>query len=219
MPVTRPALLLLDVNETLSDMAPMRDRFADVGLDADLAPLWFASVLREGFAVAAAGGLVPFAEVAAEQLRVLAGPDAPADEVLAAFTALDVHPDVRRGLADLAATGVRVATLSNGAASVAEGLLERAGVAEHVERVLSVEDAGAWKPAAASYRWALEQLGVEPADAMLVAVHPWDTAGAQSVGLASAWVDRSGEGHFPAYLPDPTLRVASLVDLAARLGG
>jgi len=216
--VERPELLLFDVNETLSDTAPMREAFRDLGLDAGLAPLWFASVLREGFAAACTGGRVPFVDLAREQLRVLAGPGAPTDEVVEAFLGLDVHPDVRRGLADLAGSGLRLATLSNGSAAVAEGLLERAGVAQHVERVLSVEDAGVWKPVAGSYRWALEQLGVAPAAAMLVAVHPWDTAGAQAAGLASAWVDRDA-GHWPAYLPAPTLRVASLVELAERLPG
>jgi len=215
--VPRPRLLLLDVNETLSDLGPMRDRFADLGLDPGLAPLWFASVLREGFAAACTGGLVPFADLAREQLRVLAGPEAPADEVVESFLGLDVHPDVRRGLADLAGSGLRLATLSNGSAAVAEGLLERAGVAQHVERVLSVEDAGIWKPAAGSYRWALDQLGVTPDEAMLVAVHPWDTAGAQAAGLASAWIDR-GAGHWPAYLPATAVQVASLVELAERLG-
>jgi 2-haloacid dehalogenase len=46
----RPDLIVLDVNETLSDMAPMGQRFADVGAPPLLAKVWFASLLRDGFA-------------------------------------------------------------------------------------------------------------------------------------------------------------------------
>jgi hypothetical protein len=36
---------------------------------------------------------------------------------------------------------------------------------------------------------------VEPMDAMLVAVHPWDIDGAQRAGLAGAWIDLSDGRH------------------------
>ena len=54
-PVERPTLLVFDVNETLSDMAPLADRFVDVGTPEHLAKLWFAELLRDGFAVTVAG--------------------------------------------------------------------------------------------------------------------------------------------------------------------
>ena len=49
----RPALLVFDVNETLSDMSPMGQRFEDVGAPAHLATTWFAGLLRDGFALTA----------------------------------------------------------------------------------------------------------------------------------------------------------------------
>ena len=220
-----PSVLLLDVNETLSDLAPMADRFADVGASRELAATWFASVLRDGFALTATATSAPFAAIAGDVARRLLagcpldrGVDAAVDHVLAGFGVLDVHPDVAPGLTALHEAGVRVATLSNGAAAVAEGLLDRAGLAPLVERTLSVEDLGVWKPAAVSYRWACDQLGVAPEDVMLVAVHPWDTDGAQRAGLRAAWVDREGRG-FPAHFTPPTLQVASFVELAAVLAG
>lgn len=217
----RPELLLLDVNETLSDLEPMGAVLASVGLRAEQAPGWFARVLRDGFAVCAAGGSVRFADVAREQAALLLraeGLDEDlADRVMTGFTGLDVHPDVRRGLPALAASGLRLVTLSNGAASVAESLLERAGLLPHVERVLSVEDAGTWKPDPASYAWALEQCGVPASRAALVAVHPWDVHGAVGAGLGGILVDRTGLGS-PSYLSAPTLQVASFDELAAVLG-
>ncbi len=64
--------------------------------------------------------------------------------------------------------------MSNGSASVAEQLLDGAGIGDKFERLLSVEEAGVWKPAAGAYAYALAECDVDPMDAMLVAVHPWD---------------------------------------------
>ncbi len=46
-----PSLIVFDVNETLSDLEPMAQRFTDIGLPAQLATTWFAQVLRDGFAL------------------------------------------------------------------------------------------------------------------------------------------------------------------------
>src|ERR1044072_8096996 len=51
-----PEVLIFDVNETLSDMAPMAGRFRDVGVPGEEATSWFAALLRDGFAPTAAGG-------------------------------------------------------------------------------------------------------------------------------------------------------------------
>ena len=39
----RPAVVVFDVNETLSDLSPLAARFVEVGAPASLAALWFAS--------------------------------------------------------------------------------------------------------------------------------------------------------------------------------
>lgn len=52
----RPRLMVFDVNETLSDVSVMGRRFADVGAPSHLAATWFAGLLRDGFALTAAGG-------------------------------------------------------------------------------------------------------------------------------------------------------------------
>lgn len=220
----RPSLMVFDVNETLSDMAPMAARFEDVGAPSVLAKTWFGAVLRDGFALAAAGASESFARIAAENLRTfLHGvslnrePANAVEHIMGGFDGLSVHQDVRAGIQALSDLGIRLVTLSNGSTSVAEGLFERAGISALIERLLSVEDAGVWKPAAASYAYALQQCGAEAREAMLVAVHPWDIDGASRAGLATAWVNRSG-GPYPQYFQAADLEVTSLTDLARRLG-
>jgi 2-haloacid dehalogenase len=222
---TGPSVIVFDVNETLSDMSPMAGRFADVGAPEHLAKLWFASLLRDGFALTAAGTQERFAVLADGALRgVLTGVpldrdlDAAVEHVLAGIAELAVHPDVPGGVRALRATGRRLVTLSNGSAGVAEQLLDGAGIRKEFERLLSVEDAGVWKPARGSYEYAAEECGTGLADMLLVASHPWDIDGAARAGMATAWIDRTG-APYPAYATAPTHRITALDELAGVLGG
>ena len=216
---------VLDVNETLSDMDPLRSRFADVGLPASGMDAWFAGVLRDGFALAACGDTRTFRDVAAGNLRLIlddrsdGGRDAEdaVAHVLGGFSDLEVHPDVPAGLRALAASGRRIVTLTNGAAAMSEPMFDRAGVLDLLEHRLSVEDAGRWKPAAEPYRYAAEVCGVTTSSMVLVAVHPWDVHGAQRAGLLGAWLNR-GASTYPDYLPPPDLEASDLAALAAQLG-
>ncbi|MFC8410025.1 haloacid dehalogenase type II [Arthrobacter sp. NPDC057259] len=218
-----PSVIVFDVNETLSDMSPMGGRFEEVGAPVELAKLWFASLLRDGFALAAAGSNQGFAAIGAAVLRELfarAELNRPLDDavlhVMDGFGSLDVHSDVPDGIRSLADAGYRLVTLSNGSARIAGKLLDDAGIRESFEALLSVEDAPAWKPARASYEYAASRLGVEPGEMLLVAVHPWDIHGAARAGLRTAWLNRSGGG-YPAHFEAPDITVAALTELPSAL--
>jgi 2-haloacid dehalogenase len=220
---TQPSVVVFDVNETLSDMSPMADRFAETGAPASLAKLWFATLLRDGFALTAAGDNVAFAEIGAEALRgLLAGSDlimdteAAVDHILQGMAGLGLHPDVPEGVSALKASGYRLVTLTNGSTGVAQKLLTAAGIRDSFDRLLSVEDAPAWKPARGAYDYAATACGTDPEKMLLVAVHPWDIHGAARAGLGTAWTNRSG-APYPAYFTEPDYTVASLPDLAAAL--
>jgi 2-haloacid dehalogenase len=209
--VPRPALIVFDVNETLSDMEPVRGLLAELGAPPGLADSWFPSTLRDGFALTAAGSYAPFAAIARTHLGEYADP------VLERFGQLEVHPDVPDGIRQLHALGIRMVTMSNGASAIAEGLLERAGVADLVERRLSVDDVRCWKPAREAYRHAVETAGVHPADAMLVAVHPWDLDGAKRAGLQAGWLDRDGTPYPREVFAEPDVQATTLGGLADAL--
>jgi 2-haloacid dehalogenase len=220
MAIDTPTAIVFDVNETLSDMSPLGARFVEMGASASMAPLWFASVLRDGFALTAAGENPVFAGIARELLRSLlaeAQLNRPLDDavshVMEGFAQLQLHPDVVNGAHRLHEDGFRLATLSNGAAAVAERLLEDAGIRDRFERLMSVEDAGAWKPAHRAYEHAVAELDLKPADLLLVAVHPWDVHGAARAGLQTAWVNRS-DGAYPAIFAEPTYVVSGIDALA-----
>jgi len=222
--VAAPELVVLDVNETLSDLEPLRVRFSSIGAPAHLLDIWFAGTLRDGFALAASNAYRPFPEVGAAVLTGLFsqvdGLIAPVEKAVAdvmdGISALDVHPDVPAGLRAFHDAGVRVVTLTNGSLAQSEQLLERAGVADLVERRLSVDDAGRWKPHPDAYRYASEQCGVPLERCAMVAVHPWDLHGASSVGMTCGWVDRKG-APWPAIFQRPGVSGTTLTDVARGL--
>ncbi|RJK92778.1 haloacid dehalogenase type II [Vallicoccus soli] len=219
---TRPRAVVLDVNETLSDLAPLGPAFEEEGAPAHLAPLWFASVLRDGFGLSLAGAPRPFVEVAAGALRPLLAAagvedlDGAGQRVLDALGTLPVRADVPEGLQALAAAGLRVVTLTNGAVATTDALLRRGAARPHVDLLLSVEDAGAWKPDRRAYEHAARATRLAPQDLLLVAVHPWDVDGAARAGLRTAWLDRAGTP-YPSHATLPDLVARDLLDLAGQL--
>jgi 2-haloacid dehalogenase len=219
----RPRVIVFDVNETLSDMAPMAGRFADVGAPDLLATVWFASLLRDGFALAAAGGRETFARLARGALEtVLAGaslnrPAAEAaDHILAGFSDLSVHSDVPDGVRLLREGGLRLVTLSNGSADVAGRLLAKAGIRGEFEHLLSVEDADAWKPAPGAYAHAARVCSVPVGQMLLVAAHPWDIHGAHQAGMRTGWISRQPTP-YPEYFSAPDLQAPDLSALARQV--
>jgi 2-haloacid dehalogenase len=214
-------LVVLDVNETLFSLDPVADGLARIGLEGQF-QLWFTRVLRDGFAAAAAGHDVTFAELARHHLAAMleqqgaSAEDELLDEAIGGFDAVTAHPDVEPGLRALRAAGVTTVTLTVGGAAITRGFLEREGLTDLVDRIYDAEAVGGWKPTAGAYRHVLTQHGVAAADAALVAVHPWDVMGAQRAGLVGAWLDRSGARWPPAY-PAPTVTARTLPSLVEQL--
>lgn len=208
-----------DVNETLFSLARLRPAFDAVGLDPDLVPLWFARLLRDGFALTALGGYRPFADLAGDALRGLA-PDrigeAQVANVLGAFRELDPHPDVEPALRLLRDAGIPAVTLTNGSADLVAGLLRRAGLDGYLRANLSVDAVRRWKPAPAPYRYAAGQLGVDPSRLALVAAHAWDCAGAGRAGLRTGWLPRT-EPRWPDAFPPPDVTADDLPSLVGAL--
>jgi 2-haloacid dehalogenase len=211
--------VVFDVNETLFSLQRLQPAFARAGLDPAQVPLWFARLLRDGFALAAMGGYATFADLAADALRGLDPQrvdDTIVTDVLAAFRELDPHPDVRPAFELLRDAGIPAVTLTNGGVELVQGLLARAGLSDLVDRCLSVDAVRRWKPAGDPYQHAATELGSEPDRLALVAAHPWDCAGAHAAGLRSGWVNRTGDP-WPHVFPPADVSGADLSTVVAGL--
>lgn len=206
--------IVFDLFETVFSLDSMRARLSSAGFPEGTLDLWFARILRDGFALAASEKHKPFVEVARNALQGLAGRAPP--ELLAGFQQLDAHPDAGPAMEKARRAGVRVATLSNGSAEGARGLLRRNGLDAHVSEVLSIDDARRWKPHRDAYLTAVGKLGLAPAEVALVAVHSWDVHGARAAGLRSGWCSRL-ETTFNETFDRADAEGASLVEVVERL--
>lgn len=220
----RPHVVVLDVNETLTDMSPLAARLREVGAPGHLLATWFAGTLRDGIALTAAGAYAGFAEIAGAVLHsLLAGqkgldrePAAAVEHVLAGLAQLPLQPDVAPGVMAVREAGYRVVALTNGSAETAAAVLDRGGISGALEEVLSVSEVQRWKPAPEPYRFAAERCRVSVEDMLLAAVHPWDVDGAMRAGLGAAWINRPG-GPYPDPLLAPELEVGDFGELARAL--
>ena len=98
-------------------------------------------------------------------------------------------------------------------------LLEQAGLAQHLDDVVSVEEVRTFKPHPSVYERLTKRTGRERRETWLVSGNPFDVIGAKAAGLRAAWVRRSPDAPFDPWGVEPDLTVADLGELAARLTG
>ena len=219
----RPSVLLFDVNETLLDLAPVKENVDAVLIENGAWRLWFTTMLHYSLVTTVANRHAPLLDIGVATLQMLARnrdvvlPEAEAREALEPMLTLAPHRDVIDGLTRLKSAGFRLATLTNSPEKTLHSQLQHAGLANLFERHLSVESVGKYKPHADVYRWASEQMAVDPGQCMLVAAHAWDIAGAAWAGLQTAFIERSGNQIYPLG-PPPSLSASDLDGLAAQLG-
>lgn len=193
-----PEVIVFDVNETLLDLSALDPQFERVFGDASVRQRWFAQVLQSALVATLLDDYTDFGTIGAAALQMTAAREsAPLSEddraaILGGMLTLPPHPEAAESLSRLRDAGLRLATLTNSTAQVAEAQLRNAGLFDYFERVLSVEAMQRFKPAAETYRMAARELGVETGDMRLVSAHDWDIAGALRAGCAAAFVARPG---------------------------
>lgn len=215
MTARRPLAVAFDVVETLFSLEPVRASLEAAGAGERGLDLFFARLLRDGFALAAAEDYRPFRDIAtgAAEFALPHASNEARHRVVSAFEELPVQPDAEPAMKRLRSAGLRIAVLTNGGAAPTTALLERARLDGTVETVLTVEEAHRWKPAPNAYRHAALVLGVEPARLGLVAVHAWDVHGARRAGLVTGWASRL-EHRFAGAFDQPDVSGRDLIEVA-----
>ena len=127
---------------------------------------------------------------------------------------LKPFPDVVEALERLRAAGYQLAIISNGDRDMLEAAKPYIGF--KFDKIISVEEAGYFKPHWKTYAKAAEILAEDPAFIMFVANHTFDCVGAKSFGMPTAFIDRRRRpfGHEPQ---QPDLIVANFKELADAL--
>lgn len=134
-------------------------------------------------------------------------------ELVAAIERLRPFPDVVEALTKLRAHGYALVILSNGDPDMLERGVPYSGTAHLFDRVISVAEAGAFKPHVATYRTACALTGLAANEGLFVANHAFDCVGAKAYGMRTAFVDRRRRPFGNATYP-PDLVVRDFYELA-----
>lgn len=223
MTTTPPRAVAFDVIGTLFSLENQRPLLVAAGLPPHALETWFATSLRDLFALGVVGRLVPMAQVLEDNLRALLAahgltpPPARIEMAIAGMAWLSPRPGALAALRTLREAGLATVALSNGSRPTTEALLERAGLTPLFDAVVSIDEVGLPKPRAEVYHAAARALGVAPAELTLVASHPWDIQGAIAAGLGAGYVSQGAS--FPSCFDPPQHTAPDLEGMAGLLRG
>ena len=136
------------------------------------------------------------------------------DDFMKVWQGLDPFPDAVQGLNELKGR-YRLVGLSNGEPWLLKHLVENQ-IKFDFDDVVSVNEAGFFKPHPAVYRTATRILETEPGEIMMVAAHSFDIMGARACGFRGAFVNRYGLPYEESPF-QPDLTVNDFVELASEL--
>jgi 2-haloacid dehalogenase len=143
--------------------------------------------------------------------------DALRRDLIDAYLQLDCYPDVVSALETLKRAGMKIAILSNGSPMMLDAAVKRARIEHLIDRVLSVDAVGVYKPDPRVYQLAVEQLGVRADAISFQSANAWDAIGAVNAGLRVVWINRFAQQR--ERLPfAPDAEIASLRELPEIIG-
>ena len=128
---------------------------------------------------------------AAEQAGVRAS-NMEVDRLMRALLELEGHPDAINTLKTLRSAGLRLAVVSNATPAMLASWVEGAGMAGLLDRIVSTDAIGTYKPDPRAYQLGVEALGLPVERIVFVPSAGWDAAGAKWFGHPTFWVNRPG---------------------------
>lgn len=215
-------LIVFDVNETLLDLETMAPTFERIFDDKSAMRLWFANFIMYSAALTVAGEYVPFTDIGAAVMKMLADTraitirDSDKQELAERFATMPPHPEVPAALRRLQGAGFRLFTLTDNLLEIQSRQLEHAGIVDLFERRLSADGVKRHKPAPEAYAYVERELRAKPSAFCLIACHTWDTLGAVAAGWEAALIRRTGNDVLGVG-PQPHIVGDDLMDVADQL--
>lgn len=216
--------IVFDVNETLLDLETMTPIFERIFHEKLAMRLWFANLIMYSEALTLADVYVPFTDIGAAALQMLA--DTRGIRITAAdkkdltdhFATMPPYPEVPRALERLRAAGFRLYTLTDNLLEVQGRQLEHGGIIDLFDGRFSVDipEVRRHKPAPEAYDYVARKLQLPASRMFMIACHTWDTLGAVAAGWGAALIKRPGNDVL-AVGPQPTIVGADLTDVADQI--
>ena len=139
------------------------------------------------------------------------------NDIINTYLELDCYPDVKGTLKKLKTGGLQLVILSNGTPAMLDAAVKSSGLTNLIDRILSVEEVGIYKPDPRVYRLATDRLNLQAKQIVFLSANAWDAVGAANAGLRVAWINRFGQRR--ERLPSqPDVEIKSLAELPTLLG-
>jgi 2-haloacid dehalogenase len=133
------------------------------------------------------------------------------------YLTLETFPEVPDVLSQLKRAGLQTAILSNGSPKMLSAAVRGANLEGLLDAVLSVEEAGVYKPHPRVYQLAVDRFAVPAHSIAFQSSNAWDAYAASAFGMQVVWCNRYGQRS--ERLPGaPDREVTSLADLPALVG-
>lgn len=189
---------LFDTGAAVARLAAEPGREALAAAAPRLAERWRDKQLAYTWLRAASGRHADFRQVTEDALEWALEAEglsdgATQDALMALYDRLDAYAEAPEALARLKEAGHRTAILSNGTPAMLASAVESAGLGQHLDAVLSVEEAGVFKPHPRVYDLVGQRFGTEPGEALFVSANGWDACAGAAYGFRAAWVNRRGD--------------------------
>ncbi len=140
-------------------------------------------------------------------------PDEDVRRVIRQWKTLEPYPDVDAAL-DRLSDKYELVGLSNGDPDMLEAV--RPNFETDLDGIVSVADAGAYKPHRASYDLCCERFDVAPHEVLFVTAHTFDLVGAKAIGMHGAFLNRH-ENPYGSWIYQPDITVPDTDALANML--
>jgi 2-haloacid dehalogenase len=215
-------LIVFDVNETLLDLGTMESTFQRIFGDNNAMRLWFANLILYSAALTVAGVYVPFTDIGAAVMKMLADTrgikitDEDKKELTDKFSTMPPYPEVPAALRKLRNAGFRLFCLTDNLLEVQTRQLTHGGIVDLFERRFSADGVKHHKPSPQAYAHVENELGVKSSELCMIACHTWDTLGAVAAGWQAALIKRVGNDVLDVG-PQPHIVGNDLNDVADQL--
>jgi len=190
---------VFDAYGTLFDLTSAARRCADgLGPKAEaVGTLWRTRQVEYSWLRSLMGAHADFWQVTGDSLDYALATHGIADaglraRLMEAFLHIEAYPDALAMLKALKRAGRPAAILSNGSPRMLSAAVQSAGLGSFLDHVVSIEEAGTYKPHPRVYELMVRHLDMDAEHICFVSSNGWDAAGAAQFGFQAVWANRGG---------------------------
>ncbi len=221
--VVKPKVIILDIIETIVSVDGIKDSVSKLlGNRKELGEAWYNTMLLYAQVDTLTNEYHELWKIASAAFEMVAQSNhiefdqGEAFGLLKRFNASPAYSDVASSFSDLKSMGYKLVILANSSRAGIHQLLSTNNLEQYIDKSISTDDIGYFKPHPHTYLTAARMLSVTPQECLLITSHGWDVAGATKVGMKTAFVNRDQYALYPL-APKPLFNERNMTNLVEKI--